>query len=262
MEFLVDGKAAFAATGGRDFQDGQPAIIFIHGGGADHTVWALQTRYFAHRGRNVLALDLPGHGRSAGPALNSIEEMADWLFGCMDALKIKQASLAGHSMGSLVALAAAVGHPERIRSIALLGTAMPMAVSDDLLAAAKADDPAAFDMITIWGHSRAGQTGGNTAPGMWMTGNGMRLLERAAPGVLHADLKACNDFRLLEEQLSGIACPTLALSAARDLMTPRAAAEAVTSAIPGAEMITLANCGHMMMAEQPDKVLDALTTFL
>ena len=63
MEISVDNKAVFAATGGQPFDPAQPAIVFIHGAGMDHTVWALQTRYFAYRGRGVLAVDLPGHGR-------------------------------------------------------------------------------------------------------------------------------------------------------------------------------------------------------
>lgn len=262
MDFQLDGKAAYAATGGRAHESGQPTIIFIHGGGADHTVWAMQTRYFAHRGRNVLALDLPGHGRSAGPALTTVDDMADWVMGCMDALDIRQAAIAGHSMGSLVALSAVIRNPERVRALALLGTSLPMAVSDELLNAAKADDHAAFDMVTIWGHSRTGQLGGNSAPGMWITGDGMRLLERSGPGVLHADLKACNDFDLTPQDLAGIECPTLIVSGTRDLMTPRAGAEIIASAISGAQRITLTDCGHMMMAEQPDKVLDALTAVL
>ncbi len=262
MEFQVEGKTAFAATGGRAFESGQPTIVFIHGGGADHTVWALQTRYFAHRGRNVLALDLPGHGRSAGPALSTIERMADWVKGCMDALEVAQAAIAGHSMGSLVALSAAIRNPERVRALALLGTSMPMAVSDELLAAARADDHSAFDMITIWGHSPAGRMGGNTAPGMWMTGDGVRLLERSGPGVLHADLKACNDCSVATGDLAGIGCPTFIVSGARDIMTPKAGAEAVVSAIPDAQSVTLADCGHMMMAERPNKVLDALSVVL
>ena len=79
MEFVVDGKSVFAATGGQPFERARRSIVFVHGAGMDHTVWALQTRYFAHRGRNVLAIDLPGHGRSAGKALPAIDEMADWL---------------------------------------------------------------------------------------------------------------------------------------------------------------------------------------
>jgi pimeloyl-ACP methyl ester carboxylesterase len=100
MEIAVDGKAVFAATGGRSFDPALPSLAFVHGAAMDHTVWALQTRYFAHHGRNVLAVDLPGHGRSDGPALDSIGALADWLARLLDALGVERAALAGHSMGS------------------------------------------------------------------------------------------------------------------------------------------------------------------
>lgn len=262
MQIDLDGQAVYAATGGRPFEPGQPTIVFIHGGGADHTVWALQTRYFAHRGQNVLAIDLPGHGRTDGPALTTIAAMADWVVALLDALDVDDAALVGHSMGSLVALDTAMRHGARVRAIALLGTALPMAVADPLLEAAKADDADAFDMVTIWGHSRSGQIGGNPAPGLWMTGDGRRLLERSGPGVLHGDLKACNDYAASDTALAKIACPALVVIAAKDLMTPRAGAEAVAGAIPNARTVVLPDCGHMMMAERPGAVLDALKTLL
>ena len=84
MEFTVDDKAVFAATGGRPFDPALPSIVFVHGAALDHTVWALQTRYFAHHGRNVLAVDLPGHGRSAGPPFDAMADMADWVVRVLD----------------------------------------------------------------------------------------------------------------------------------------------------------------------------------
>src|SRR3546814_11387175 len=102
----------------------------------DHTVWALPARYFAHRGRAVLAADLPGHGKSGGAPLKSIAEMADWVARVLDAVKAEQAALAGHSMRALVALEAAARHPQRVRALALLGAAPAMPVHPDLLAAA------------------------------------------------------------------------------------------------------------------------------
>jgi len=80
MEITVDAKRVFAATGGKPFDAGLPCVVFLHGAGMDHTVWALQTRYFAWHGYGVLAVDLPGHGKSEGPALKTIGEMADWVW--------------------------------------------------------------------------------------------------------------------------------------------------------------------------------------
>ena len=104
MELTVNGKRVHAATGGRDFDPALPAVVFVHGAGMDHTVWALQARYFAHHGRAVLAVDLPGHGGSEGPSLDSIAAMGDWLAAVIEAAGSEQAALVGHSMGSLAAL--------------------------------------------------------------------------------------------------------------------------------------------------------------
>jgi pimeloyl-ACP methyl ester carboxylesterase len=109
MELQLRGRRAYAATGGRGFDRDLPTIAFLHGAGMDHTVWALQTRWFAHHGRNVVAFDLPGHGRSEGPSLGSLPEMAAWLLEALAALGADRARLVGHSMGALVALAAAAG---------------------------------------------------------------------------------------------------------------------------------------------------------
>ena len=262
MEFVVDGKSIFAATGGQPFDRSRPSIVFVHGAGMDHTVWALQTRYFAYRGRNVLAIDLPGHGRSQGPPLGAIDEMADWLARLLDAAGIDTAAIVGHSMGALVALAAAVRHATRISAVALLATSVPMPVTPRLLAASQADDHSAFDMVSIWSHGRAAQIGGNRAPGLWMTGQALRLLERSGPGVLHGDLKACHDFALEPTMAGGIACPVLLVLGERDAMTPPRGAADLGAAIPGAETVMLEGCGHMMMTERPDEVLDALSTIV
>ena len=262
MEFTVDDKAVFAATGGRPFDPALPTVVFVHGSALDHTVWALQTRYFAHHGRNVLALDLPGHGRSAGPPMSAMADMADWMIRALDALKIESAQLVGHSMGSLVALEAAARHPARVTGLALLGTSVPMPVTDALLSAAEAGDHAAFDMVTLWGHSRDGQVGGNRAPGLWMTGGGLRLLERSGAGVMFAAMTACNDYTHGLDTAAKIQCPTLLVLGDRDAMTPPRAAKALAEAIPNSQTVVLKGCGHMMMAEQPDRVLDALISHL
>ncbi len=262
MEFVVDGKPVFAATGGQPFERARRSIVFVHGAGMDHTVWALQTRYFAHRGRNVLAIDLPGHGRSAGKALAAIDEMADWLARLLDAAAIDTAAIVGHSMGSLIALAAAVRHGKRVSAAALLATSVPMPVTPRLLAASQADHHSAFDMVSIWSHGRAARIGGNRAPGQWMTGQTLRLLERSGPGVLHGDLKACHDFTLDAAMARGIACPVRLVLGERDAMTPPRGAAALGAAIPGAETVVLEGCGHMMMTERPDEVLDALSAIV
>ncbi len=103
MELQIDGQPVFIATGQQDFDPGKETIVFLHGAGMDHTVWTLFSRYFARRGHNVLAPDLPAHGRSGGEPLPSVPAMAGWVDSVLDALAIERAAIVGHSMGSLIA---------------------------------------------------------------------------------------------------------------------------------------------------------------
>ena len=258
MKQRIDGHEAFAYTGGRAFAPGLPSIVFVHGGGLDHSVWILQSRYFAHHGYNVLALDLPGHGRSGGAPLPSIAAMADWCARCLEALGAANAAIVGHSMGSLVALEFAARHPERTWLAVLIGVSTPMPVTEPLLDAARDDDHAAFDMVNIWGHDLSAQIGGNQAPGMWMTGGALRLLERSAPGVLFNDLAACNRYGDGAASAARVRCPVHLLIGERDIMASPARAGALRASLSSARVSVLPRCGHMLMAERPGEVLDAL----
>jgi pimeloyl-ACP methyl ester carboxylesterase len=262
MQLAVADRAVYAYTGARAFDRAQPTVVFVHGAANDHSVWALQSRYFAHHGTNVLAVDLPGHGRSGGVPLSSVEAIAGWLVGLLDALAIDKAALVGHSLGSLVALEAAGRHPERAMRVALLGPSVPMPVSDALLDAAKRDDHAAFEMINGWSFSPSDQLGGNRFPGVWMTGSSMRLMERSRPGALHVDLVACNSYAGGMSAAAKLRCPALLVIGERDQMTLPKNARSLAAALIDKQVVTIPDCGHSMMAEAPDAVLDALRDFL
>jgi pimeloyl-ACP methyl ester carboxylesterase len=210
----------------------------------------------------VLAVDLPAHGRSEGPALTSVGDMADWVKRLLDEKKIRAASLVGHSMGSLIALEFAARYPDAAEKIALIGTAYPMKVGDAFLDAAKRNDQAAYDMETIWGHAAQVPFSGNPNPGMWMYGDTLARLARLAPGVLHTDLAACNAYAGGMEAAAKVKCPVLFVLGARDIMTPPRAAQDLIKAIPGARAVTASLSGHSLMAEAPDATLDALIGFL
>jgi len=258
MQLEVDRRTVFATTGGKANEPGQKLIVFLHGSGSDHSVWALQSRWLAHHGANVLAVDLPGHGRSEGPALTEIGALADWTGRLIAAAGADRAALVGHSMGALIALEAAARNPSAIEHIALIGAAAQMPVHADLLAAAKANSQDAINMVSLWGLGAPASLGGNTAPGQWMLGGTQCLLERTAPGVLYADLAACDAYRTGVEAAAKVACPTTLVLGERDLMTPLKAGKALAALIAGSRTITLPGAGHMLMAEQPDAVLDAL----
>jgi len=259
MDFLVNGKNAFAATGGRKFDPTLPCVVLIHGAGVDHTTWALHSRYFAHHGHSVLVPDLPGHGRSQGPALRTVAEMADWIAALLDAARATKAHLIGHSMGSLVALEGAARHPERVSALGLIGTSAAMAVGPDLLKAAEANEQAAIDMVSIWGLGFGAELGGSLAPGLWMHGGAQRVLQACAPGVLHSDLAACNSYADALAAAAKVTVPTTLVLGERDMMTPAKAGKALAAAIPDARTVVLRGAGHMLMAERPDELLAALT---
>ena len=172
------------------------------------------------------------------------------------------ALLVGHSLGSQIALETAARHPERVARIALLGTAVPMMVSAELLAAAAANDHVAFEMINSWSFSVPHHLGGNRWPGVWMTGNAMRLMERMQPNVLHADLVACRDYANGLGAAALVRCPALVLLGHCDNMAPPKAARELAKTLGDARVVTLAECGHSMMSEEPDAVLDELRRFL
>lgn len=252
----VSGRTAYVGTASSELAPAERSVVFVHGAGMDHTVWAQPARHFARKGWRVLAVDLPAHGRSEGPPLRSIGAMADWLARLLDAADVAAAAVAGHSMGSLVAWEFAKRHGARCSALALLGTSAPMPVTRLLLDAAADNHHAAIDMANAWSHSPGGRIGANASPGVWMVGAGERLLDRAAPGVFHADLAACNDYAADGGEVE---CPVLVVVGEADQMTPAKAGLDVAKKAT-AEVVRLPGCGHAMLSERPNEVLDALLT--
>jgi pimeloyl-ACP methyl ester carboxylesterase len=257
MQIGLDGRAVFAATGGQPVRPDHPAALFLHGAGMDHSVWTLPARYVAHHGGAVLVPDLPGHAKSAGPALGSIADMAQWSLRLLDAQKLERAAIVGHSMGALIGLELARQAPERVRALVLIGFASKMPVHPDLLDAAKRDDSRAAELIASWGFGAAGEIGGNRVPGLAMLPLGLRLLQRAPAGTLHADLAACNAYDGAEAAAAAIRCPVLILQGAADRMTPAKAAAAFAPKLK-AQIRLLPDVGHMVMSEAPDAVTAAM----
>ncbi len=224
----------------------------------DHSVWTLQARYFAHHDANAVAIDLPGHGRSEGPPKPSIEAMGDWVAKVIDALETGPAALVGHSMGALICLQAASRHPSHVERLALLGVSPTMPVHPALLEAAAANLPLAGELVSSWGHGPAGHVGGNRAPGGWLMGHALKLLEQAPKGVLHNDLAACNAYGNGTAAAAAVRCPTLLISGTDDRMTPAREAAKLARMIEGAKLIEVKGSGHLMLTEKPDETLDAL----
>lgn len=253
----VHGKAAFVSTDDTPNDPARACIVLVHGALNDHSVWVAQARALAAAGHRVLAPDLPGHGRSAGPAMASVEEMVDWLLALLDAAGVNRAVIAGHSMGALIALEAARRAPDRIAGLALLGATWPMQVSDALLATARDDEAAAIEMVATWSHASA-----TTRPAIIDDARAlMRRLAAANPAqLLFTDLNACNAWAGGEAAARAVTCPTLLIQGERDRMTPPRSAGALRAALAHAEMVSV-DAGHAMMAEAAEEVSSALGAF-
>ena len=265
MKLQVNGREAYAYTGGKPFDPALPCIAFIHGAMGDHSVWTLLARWFAHHGHGVLAVDLPGHMRSEGPALKSVEQMADWLLALLGAAGVQRAALVGHSLGSLIALEAAARAPERVSHLAMLATAVPMPVPQPLLDLGKTDVHAAIDRVVMFSFPSLVAKPSYPGPGAWLRGGGRALMRQVMgtqsdPLLFHTDFSACNDYAGGLEASARVTSPaTLVLGNADQMTLPRNARE-VASRLKA--RVHTVPAGHSLMQEAPDAVLAALRTAL
>jgi pimeloyl-ACP methyl ester carboxylesterase len=268
MKLAVDGRTAYAYTGGKPFDPALPCVVLLHGALNDHSVWGLQSRYLAHHGRAVLAVDLPGPGRSDGPALESVEAMADWLLALLDAAGVERAALVGHSMGSLIGLHAAGQAPQRASRLVMVGTAYPMAVSPALLATARDAPQRAIEMVNVFEHSTFAAKPAAPGPGAWLHGGALALKRRIQAGyaerhggnLFQIDFGACNAYARGLEAAARVGCPVRLVLGSKDAMTaPKAAGE--LARVLRAETLLLP-AGHSLMTEAPDGVLNAIVGFV
>ena len=263
MELNVRGldAKAYAYTGGKAFDPALPCIVFIHGALHDHSVWTLLARWYAHHGHAVLAVDLPGHGRSAGVPLASVEALADWTLALLDAAGANKASLVGHSMGSLIALEAAARAPARVSTLVMVGTAYPMKVSETLLETARTAPLKAIDMVNVFSHSSIAAKPSYPGPGTWLHGANRALMRRMQAGqaglnLFHHDFGVCNRYAGGLQAAAKVQCPVTLILGERDQMTAPKQSREIAKALK-ARMHSIA-AGHALMTEAPEAVLTAL----
>jgi pimeloyl-ACP methyl ester carboxylesterase len=266
MEFVVKGQSTYCYTGGKAFDATKPTIIFVHGVLHDHSVWVLQTRYLAHHGWNVLAVDLPGHCRSGGEPATSVEDAADFVLALMDTAGLEQAALVGHSFGSLVVLEAAGRAPQRVSQLVLVGTAAPMKVSKVLLDASVNDPMKALEMVNIFSRDTLAPPPSALGPGTWVYGASMALGRRVLASnsrfnLFYTGFKACDSYTHGEEAMALVICPVLFVLGRADQMTPPKAAQGLIQRARNGKVVLLPG-GHHQMNETPEHMLAALTGFL
>ena len=263
MYLNIDGIDYYAYTGTHDPRDDLETVVFVHGATMDHSVWSHQSRYFAYHGYNVVALDLPGHKFSDGDPLSTVEEMATWLNQIIKQCGGTAIHLVGHSMGALVVLEAASHYDHLsipLASLSLVGFSYPMSVTPQLMDAAENDPSRAYSMMTQWSHTS--KIGGEPVPGFWSAGMQMSMMENSRPGAIFNCLQACDNYAGGESAFGRISCPILFLSGQRDKMAPAKLAVQEAEKNANATIVLIPRCGHSIMSESPDGVLDNLKRFI
>lgn len=230
----------------------RPPVILLHGAGGTHLNWPPQVRRLD--GQPMIAVDLPGHGKSEGVGRQLVSDYAADMLRFLDAMRLPSAVFVGHSLGSAIALTLALENPGRVYALGLLGAGAHMRVAPALLEALS--QPSTFreavQLVVDKGYSEYA---------------GDRLKELAAermagtrPPVFYGDFLACDAFNV-SERLTQIHVPTLVLGAAQDLLTPPWCSSDLAAKIPGARLQMIYRAGHMFMLEEPEKTASALADF-
>ena len=230
-----------------------PPVVLIHCAGGSHLSWSMEMR--RQNNLQVIAVDLPGHGRSEGIALQSIEGYVQKLFDFLESLKIHRALLVGHSMGGAIALSAAAKQPGMVAGLGLISTAAFLGTETGILE----------HLSTHFGFSRAIQLiqeksfGSQTDPAL--VKRVMEPLAKTRPGVLFSDWAACAQFDLRNE-LEMIQVPAWVAVGAEDRITPPACSYFLADRLPDAVLQVVPNAGHMVPQENGKELVLGLRALL
>ena len=228
----------------------------MHGSGLTHIVWSLHEQFYASQGFNILSVDLPGHGNSEGPSLESIEQISNWVKSLMNVLGIKKIIIIGHSQGSLVGIDFASRYPDLISSLVLVAGSYKMPVNQDLINYAEAGDEKAVLLMMKWGYE------GSKA---FIGGNPVKKIinsSREIREVLAVDLNACNNYKGGKESLEKINCPTLCIFGDLDKMVPLEVGNKMATMIKNSKKKIIDNCGHMIIFEKAFEMRKLVKEFL
>jgi len=229
----------------------RPVLLLIHGAGGSHLDWPRQLRRFDPLGS--CAIDLPGHGRSPGPARSTIGAYADVVLSLIKALDLSEVILVGHSMGGAVALDIALRRPEEIAGLILVATGARLRVNEALMDLVDSNFNSAVDHVVAntWGPNAEANS----------VRQASQLMRSCAPDSLRLDFTACNEFDIMS-RLGDIALPTLVLVGTEDRMTPPKFGHYLAGHIPQAEFVSVDGAGHMLALERPQSVSETIAGFI
>ncbi|MDX1403554.1 MAG: alpha/beta hydrolase [Woeseiaceae bacterium] len=260
MILEVHGKRVFASTGGKPYENAAPCVIFLHGSGLDHSFWDCHAAFFASENYAVLCPDLPGHSASAGPPLESIEAMAEWLHEVVEVLGAGNLSIVGHSQGGLIALEFVSRHPERVRSVSLITSGLRIAVNPALIEAAEHDPDQAVAMMSRWSFA-AGEPPQRAARDA-LASECREILQRNASLALAADLRANDAYVDGQRVAAQIRKPVQVMVGGKDRMIPESASDELIAELHRPQVHVFGDSGHMLPLEAPEECRALLSQFV
>ena len=256
MIFQLENKNVHASDSGQGIDTKKDTIVFLHGSGLSHIVWSLAEQFFSSKNFNVLSLDLPGHGNSDGPCLDSIEKIADWLENVFDKLKLKDLILVGHSQGCLEILEYSHKYKERLKKLVFIGGSNKMPVHPDLIELAQNGHSDAVKLMMKWGYEGSKKfIGGNPVEKIIQS-------PRDISEILAVDLKACNNYSNGSEAAKAINLPSMLIYGELDKMVNLEAGKKFSNLIKNSTTHVIKGCGHMIMIEKAFEMREKILEFL
>ena len=256
MIITIQNKNVHASDAGQNLQNSQDTIVFLHGSGLSHIVWSLTEQYFSNKNYNILSIDLPGHGNSEGPCLDSIEKIADWLEKVFAKLKLKNIILVGHSQGCLEALEYSFKYKDRLKKMVFVGGSYRMPVHKDLINLASDGDSDAVKLMMKWGYEGSKKfIGGNPVEKIIQS-------PRDICEILAVDLIACNNYQNGSDAARAINCPTLFILGELDKMVTLESGKKFANLVKDSITHIISGSGHMIMIEKAFEMREKILEFL
>ncbi len=256
MKITIQNKSVYASDAGQGIENSKDTIVFLHGSGLSHIVWSLTEQFFSNKRFNVLSIDLPGHGNSEGPCLDSIEKIADWLEKVFEELKLKNIILIGHSQGCLEALEYSFKYKDRLKKIVFVGGSYRMPVNKDLIDLATDGDSDAVKLMMKWGFEGSKKfIGGNPVEKIIQS-------PRDISEILAVDLIACNNYQNGSYAAKAINCPAMFIFGELDKMANLESGKKFANLVKNSTTHIIIGSGHMIMIEKAFEMREKILEFL